>query len=126
MTLKELQNSSIKPGNKEVAAFIDKLYTETLQKYLKLHRDWYLNERFVRGDHWIVYNKTLGKIQPLPISDGEIRRTINKVRVQLRGVKNFIKRNQPRWEAHPDDITDEALENAKKTNKILQHYYRIL
>jgi hypothetical protein len=125
MTIKELQKE-IKVGDKEVAGFIDRIYTETLSRYLKLHKEWYLNDRFVRGDHWIVYNKSLNKIEPLPISTGEIRRTINKIRTQLRGVKNFIKRNQPRWEAHPDDITDEALENAKKTNKLLQYYYRIL
>jgi hypothetical protein len=126
MTFKELQSEKIKPQDKEVASFIDQLYTQTLSKYMKLHRDWYLNERFVRGDHWIVYNKTLNKIQTLPVSDGEIRRTINKIRTQLRGVKNFIKRNQPRWEAHPEDSSDESLKNAQKTNKILQYYYRIL
>jgi hypothetical protein len=84
MTLRDLRNDKIKEQNKEVASFIDTLYDQTLTKYLKLHKDWYLNERFVRGDHWIIYNKTLNKIQNLPISDGEIRRTINKIRVQLR------------------------------------------
>lgn len=126
MTLKDLQSDKIKTQDKEVSAFIDQLYSQTLSRYLKLHRDWYLNERFVRGDHWVIYNKTLGRIQALPRSDGEIRRVVNKIRTQLRGVKNFIKRNQPRWETQPDDITDEALQNAQKTNKILQYYYRIL
>jgi hypothetical protein len=126
MTLKDLQKDNIKEQNNDVAAFIDELYTQTLSKYLKLHKDWYLNDRFVRGDHWIIYNKTLNKVQTLPISDGEVRRTINKIRVQLRGVKNFIKRSQPRWEAHPDDVTDEAYENARKTNKLIQYYYRKL
>lgn len=126
MNLKDLQKDNIKEQNNDVASFINDIYTETLSKYLKLHKDWYLNDRFVRGDHWIVYNKTLNKVQSLPISDGEIRRTINKIRVQLRGVKNFIKRNQPRWESHPDDVTDEAFENAKKTNKVIQYYYRKL
>lgn len=126
MTLKELRNKNIKEGDQHVASFVDNLYEQHLSRYLKLHKDWYLNERFVRGDHWIVYNKTLNKLETLPVSDGEIRRTINKIRVQLRGVKNFIKRNQPRWQAHPDDSTDEAIENARKTNKILQYYYRKL
>lgn len=126
MTLKDLQSDRIQVQDKEVSAFIDQLYNQTLTRYMKLHRDWYLNERFVRGDHWVIYNKTLGRIQPLPQSDGEIRRVVNKIRSQLRGVKNFIKRNQPRWETQPDDITDEALKNAQQTNTILQYYYRIL
>jgi len=126
MNLIDLRQDRIKPQDKEVSSFIDQLYSQTLSRYMKLHRDWYLNQRFVRGDHWVIYNKTLNKIQALPQADGEIRRVINKIRTQRRGVKNFIKRNQPRWECQPDDITNEALENAQKTNKILQYYYRVL
>lgn len=124
MTLKELQGD-IKPGNKEVANFIDTLFDDTLKSYLKYHRDWYLNERFARGDHWVVYNKTINKVQSIPSTSGEVRRVINKIKSQIRGIKNFIKRNQPRWEVQPDSITDEALEIARKKNKILQYIYRI-
>jgi len=125
MELKDLQGE-IKTGKKSgsIAKFIDILYDDASGMYLKQHRDWYINERFARGDHWIVYNKTLNKVQSIPVGDGEIRRTINKIRSQIRGVKNFIKRNQPRWEVHPTDVSDEALEEAKKKNKILQNIYR--
>lgn len=126
MNLIGLRKDNIKPGNDEVFKYIEQLFEHTQKKYLKQHRDWYINERFVRGDHWIVFNKTLNKVQTIPIQDGEIRRTINKIRTQVRGVKNFIKRNQPRWQAHPDDVSDEALEAAKKYNKILQYLYRTL
>ncbi len=126
MNLKDLRKDDVKPGNKEAVSYIDSLFEDTRSKFLKLHRDWYVNERFVRGDHWIIFNKTLNKIQTIPIQDGEIRRTVNKIRSQIRGVKNFIKRSQPRWEVHPDDATDEALEEAKKLNKILQYIYRTL
>jgi hypothetical protein len=121
--LKSLQGD-IKVGDKEVAIFIDTLFDDTLKYYLKYHRDWYLNERFARGDHWVVYNKTINKIQTIQTSNGEIRRTINKIKAQIRGVKNFIKRSQPRWEVQPDDTTDEALEAAKTKNVILQYIYR--
>lgn len=124
MIIQDLWKAEV--GHKNAAEFIDRLYSDTLKRYLKLHRDWYIYERFVRGDHWIVFNKTLNKIQVIPIQDGEIRRTINKIRSQLRGVKNFIKRNQPRWEVQPDDVTDEAYEEARKKNKILQYLYRTL
>lgn len=123
MNLKDLQGE-IKVGDKSVAVFIDTLFDDTIKSYLKYHRDWYLNERFARGDHWVVYNKTVNKIQTMPPVRGEVRRTINKIKAQIRGVKNFIKRSQPRWEVQPDDITNEALEEARKKNKILQHFYR--
>ena len=121
--LKSLQGK-VEPGNKDVAVFIDTLFDDTMKSYLKYHRDWYLNERFARGDHWVVYNKTINKVQSIPSTNGEVRRTINKIKSQIRGVKNFIKRSQPRWEVQPDDSSDEALEDARKKNKILQHIYR--
>jgi hypothetical protein len=124
MELKELQQPNLDIKNKETAIFIKQLYDDSSKMFLKQHRDWYINERYARGEHWIVYNKTLNKVQTIPVSDGEIRRTVNKIKAQMRGVKNFIKRNQPRWEVHPDDITDEAYEEAKKKNKIIQHIYR--
>lgn len=125
MILNDLQKE-IKPGDSEVSKFIDKLFADTQSRYLKQHRDWYVNERFVRGEHWIVFNKTLNKVQTIPIQNGEIRRTINKIRTQLRGTKNFIKKVQPRWQAHPLGATDEDLNNARKVNKILQYIYRTL
>ena len=121
--LKSLQGD-IKPGDKDVAVFIDTLFDDTMKSYLKYHRDWYLNERFARGDHWVVYNKTINKVQSIPSINGEVRRTINKIKAQIRGVKNFIKRSQPRWEVQPDDATPESMEEARKKNKILQYIYR--
>jgi len=124
MTDLKTLRGDIQPGDQDVANFIDTLFNDTLKSYLKYHRDWYLNERFARGDHWVVYNKTINKVQSIPTATGEVRRVINKVKTQIRGVKNFIKRNQPRWEVQPDDTTDEALEEARKKNKILQYIYR--
>lgn len=120
-----LRDKEIKTGkNGEVVKAIDALYDDTSQVYRKQHRDWYINDRFVRGEHWIVYNKTANKIQTLPVATGEVRRTINKIRSQLRGVKNFIKRSQPRWEIHPDKVTDSAYQTAEAKNKILQNIFR--
>jgi len=126
MILTDLQNlkQDDKEKNKEAAVFIKQLYDDSSKMFLKQHRDWYINERYARGEHWIVYNKTLNKVQSLPVSDGEIRRTVNKIKSQIRGVKNFIKRNQPRWEVQPDDVTDEAYKEAEQKNKILQYIYR--
>ena len=86
--LKALQGD-IKPGNSDVAVFVDTLFDDTMKSYLKYHRDWYLYERFARGDHWVVYNKTINKVQAIPTSSGEVRRTVNKIKAQIRGVKNF-------------------------------------
>jgi|6_EtaG_2_1085325.scaffolds.fasta_scaffold00506_12 hypothetical protein len=122
MNLTDLQKVNV--GDKKAAQYIDTLYDDTVKQYLKLHRNWYINERFARGDHWVVYNKTLNKVQAIPVTEGEIRRTVNKVKAQIRGVKNFVKSNQPRWEVHPSNVTNEAFAEAIKQNKILQNIYR--
>ncbi len=123
MELKDLRNE-VKTGETSTAKWIETLYKESSNQFLKQQRDWYINARFARGDHWIIYNKSLNKIQSLPVAEGEIRRTVNKVKSQIRGVKNFIKRNQPRWEVHPLGVEDEDHSTALKENKILQYIYR--
>ncbi len=123
-TLNDLKKDGIKAGDNDVAIYANKLFADTGRHYLKLHRDWYVNERFYRGEHWVVYSKTTNKIQVVPIVQGEIRRTVNKIKAQVRGIKNFIKRNQPRWEVHPNDASPEAMEVALTKNKILQNIYR--
>lgn len=124
-SLEDLQAKNIATGsNPEIVNFINSLYSATSDTYLKIHKDWYINDRFVNGDHWIVYNKTLNKVQTIPVAQGEVRRTVNKIRSQLRGIKNFIKRSQPRWEVHPNDVSDEAYKEAAAKNKILQNIYR--
>jgi len=69
MTISELGLKKIETGKKSSAeaTFIDSIYENLKQYYLKQQRDWYINERFVRGDHWIVFNKTLNQVQQLPI-----------------------------------------------------------
>lgn len=127
MNFSKISKDKIEVGKKGSveAKFIDSVYENLKQYYLKQQRDWYINERFVRGDHWVAFNKTLGRVQQLPIQDWEIRRTVNKIRTQVRGVKNFIKRNQPRWQTAPNDATNEALEEAINYNKILQNVYEV-
>lgn len=124
MTLSELSKPIVTwKASAEEAKFVFDLYQDTMKHYRKQHRDWYINERFVRGEHWIVYNKTLNKVQPIPTVDWEVRRTINKIRTQVRWVKNFIKKSQPRWNVSPDSVEDTAYEEAKKYNSLLQNFY---
>jgi hypothetical protein len=124
MTLNDLGTGKLdKLKDDSVAKFIDTLHDSCVNGMLKYHRDWYIFERFAKGNHWIVYNKTLNKIQSIPTDDGEIRRTVNKIRSQIRGVKNFVKRNQPRWEVHPDGNKQENYDEALQKNKLIQYIY---
>lgn len=124
MELKELQED-IKAGiwSEKIAKYIESLYDDTARHNLKNHRDWYVYDRFTRWDHWIIFNKTTNKVQTIPLSSWEVRRTVNKIRTQVRGVKNFIKRNQPTWICSPKDSEDESVEESIKYNDILRDFY---
>lgn len=111
-------------ANGDIVTFINNLYSSVSKMSLKQQRDWYINDRFLRGEHWVVYDKTADRIISVPLSNGEVRRTINKVRSQVRGIKNFIKRSQPRFAVEPTDSTDESYEDANKKNKIITNIYR--
>jgi hypothetical protein len=123
--LEDLRGGSVKLGrNADVVDFVNSLYKSISGMSLKQQRDWYINDRFLRGEHWVVYDKTADRIVSIPIDTGEIRRTINKVRSQVRGVKNFIKRSQPRFVVEPNDATDDAYDEANKKNKVVSNIYR--
>ena len=118
---------SVKLGsNGEVVTFINNLYESVSKMSLKQQRDWYINDRFLRGEHWVVYDKTAERIISVPITTGEVRRTINKVRAQVRGIKNFVKRSQPRFAVEPTDATDESYEEANNKNRIITSIYKKL
>lgn len=101
---------------------VEDLYRAAYESVKNYHRDWYVNDRFIRGDHYIIFNKTLNTIQTLPVSEGEIRRTINKTRVQVRAVKNFITRSDPTWEVIPMGTDNTAMDEARKGGIVLRYY----
>lgn len=100
---------------------VNEYFTASKEKMRKHHREWYLIDRFLDGDHWVVYNKLTGQVQALPIVTGEIRRTINLADIQIRTVKNFITRNSIRMEVHPRGSLSK--EKAEAGQDIAQYYY---
>lgn len=103
---------------------VDEMYQASFTALRKHHRNWYLIDRFIDGEHWSIYNKTTGTIQTLPTSRGEIRRTINLIDSQLRAVKNFVTRNDIRSEIYPSSRNNEDKEEkAKQGQKIAQYYF---
>lgn len=106
---------------------IENYWQAAYQKLRKRHRDWFIIDRFIDGDHWVIYNKVSNSIQSLPINSGEIRRSINLIDVQLRSTKNFITRNEMRIEVHPRVNSEESEEKRKeladKHQTLIQFYY---
>lgn len=121
-------NTKIELSDEEKSFLVNQVESHFLAAYNKIkknHREWYIIDRFIDGDHWVVYNKVNNTIQNLPVSSGETRRSINLIDTQLRAVKNFITRNEMRMEVHPaDSSVDSNNEKAEAGQIITQYYYR--
>ena len=122
MKLQEYLDKKLSEDEKQqVITTVDEYFVASQEKMRKHHREWYLIDRFLDGDHWVVFNKLTNSIQSLPVSSGEIRRTINLADTQIRSVKNFITKNAVRMEVHPRG--DVSKEKAEVGHDIAQYYY---
>lgn len=106
---------------KDILSTVNDYFAASQEKMRKHHREWYLIDRFLDGDHWVVYNKLTNSIQSLPVSSGEIRRTVNLADIQIRSVKNFITRNAVRMEVRPRN--DPSQKAAEAGHDISQYYF---
>src|SRR3990167_182153 len=109
-----------------IVAKVEQLWLAGDNRILPRHRDWFVYDRFVTGDHWIVFSKALNTIVHLPETSDEIRRTVNKVRSQLRAIKNFILRYDLMWQPIPGGSSDVSMKTAEDAQTVLKYYdYRL-
>ena len=73
-----------------------------------------------------MFSKALNTIVHLPETSDEIRRTVNKVRSQLRAIKNFILRYDLMWQPIPGGSSDVSMKTAEDAQTVLKYYdYRL-
>lgn len=100
----------------------EKLFkTASTGQRLKAEQEWYVNERYLEGDHWLKFDRKTGTIT-YPKQQKRVRRDINLARKQLRALKNFILAQRFTWEVSPEDDSPEASDNAKQYNQVLSSY----
>ncbi len=58
----------------------------------------YVNQCFYEGNHTVVFNAQTRSFETTPLKDDNSM-AIGKVRKIVRGVRNSITRNDPRWHA---------------------------
>ena len=93
----------------------------------RFDKEWYLNDMFENGNHYMKYNTVTGTLDANPPRKrGEIRMVINKVRSTKRAILNYVIREQPKWETVPGDVDEETVQNARRVGKVLDYLYRRL
>lgn len=83
---------------KELVGSVDDLFQSTSKVRLKHELEWYANQLFVDGDHWVKFEQLAGKtgrITSDPVDGADkkkVRRSVNLIRSQLRGLKNMVQK----------------------------------
>lgn len=89
----------------------------------KLDPDWFVWQSFVRGHHFVKWDGDTKKVQYTGNSD--IKVTVNKVYQTLRAVRNYVTRNDPKWQAVGVNRTPESAQSSDASNKFLEYIYRV-
>lgn len=77
---------------------------------------WYQNQRFMDGDHYLVADPQTGKTYNQDQKGSQIKRSINVMKAQVRGLKNFVLKIPLTVEVSPApaDESDEAKKAAEQ------------
>ncbi len=110
----------------EKIAYCEGLLEDTKTGRQPREMEWYLNQRFVEGDHYISFNTVTNSLERPTPKRKEVRLVVNKVRSSIRAIQNYVTRSQPKWEVIPGDTDDDTIKNARRYGKVLDFVYRKL
>jgi hypothetical protein len=93
---------------------------------LNAEQEWYTNERYIEGDHWLRFDRKSGTIVH-PKNKKRVMRSVNLVKQQMRAIKNFVLKQRFTWETAPVRDDEASAQEAKVYNHTLSTYvYDIL
>lgn len=117
---------------KTLVAEAEGLFSSLKQNRQQFDLEWYVNQRFMDGDHYLKFDRRSGKITNQDSDeDGgskRIKRSINVMKAQIRGLKNFVLKVPLTVEISPapKDDTDEAKEAARQEARAKEQVYRAI
>ncbi len=102
-----------------------KSYTDATFKF---RRQWYLNDNFYDGKHFVWWRKSTGTIDRIQPPKGSVLRSIPKASRQIDAVQNLITANRPRWVVYPEEnvegmVTEDAEKIAAKKRQWLEYQW---
>src|SRR5262245_18023300 len=115
---------------KELVTSAESLATSLKTARQPFDLEWYVNQRFIDGDHFLKFDRKSGKVTNADPSDEEsgkkIRRSINLMKAQIRGLKNFVLKVPltVEFSPAPQDSTPEAMDTAKQEARLKEAAWR--
>lgn len=107
--------------NEEKISYANELFNDAKVAREKREVEWYLNYRFLEGDHYVYYNTVTNSLERLPKKRGEVRVVVNKIKAMIRAVQNYTTRFNPKWEVIPGDLDESTIKNARRAGKVLDY-----
>lgn len=122
----EAAKDLLSPKDLETSPLVTK-YNELLTSYQskrsKYTRQWYINDNFFDGNHFVFFRKSTGTIEKVNPPKGGIYRAIPKASKQVESIQNLVIANDPRWVVYPDAKPNAKIEE-NETNRArrIAHY----
>jgi len=89
----------------------------------KYTRQWYINDNFFDGNHFVFFRKSTGTIDRVSPPKGTVYRSVPKASKQIESIQNLVLANEPRWMVYPAaDTEGKVTETGMKTSYRVVHY----
>lgn len=98
-------------------ANVYKSYNDATFKY---RRQWYLNDNFYNGKHFVWWRRSTGTIDRIQPPKGTVLRSIPKASRQIDSIQNLLLANRPRWVVYPEPGGTEEGVISEESQKIAQ------
>ena len=107
-----------------VATKYEGLFTAYQNRRAKYTRQWYINDNFFDGNHFVFFRKSTGTIDHVAPPKGSIFRSVPKASKQVEAIQNLVLANEPRWIVYPapdqaGQVSKEALEGSRRSSHYL-------
>ncbi len=105
-----------------IVAKYEEIFTSYQTVRSKYTRQWYINDNFFDGNHFIFFRKSTGTIDRVSPPRGTIYRSVPKASKQIEAIQNLVLANEPRWmtypAANPDGVVDvNGLKDAQRVSR---------
>ena len=99
------------------------LFTSYQSIRFRYTRQWYINDNFFDGNHFIFFRKSTGTIDRVSPPKGTVYRSIPKASKQIEAIQNLVLANDPRWMIYPvADSSGKVDDVGMKSARRVAHY----
>ncbi len=109
--------------DKEFLGTLSKWHDGAKKNRQRFDWDWYINQNFYKGNHYIQFNKRTFQLVTPPKPAGQVRLVVNKIYPILRAIRNFATSYRPRWFVTADTTAQSGIDDGDKAQDTLDYYY---